>query len=253
MTSFSGRGRALVLHRYRCVETKAAHIGGQFDLAKMWTVKMKFVRGKLSGLSSIDKQPGNKQRFVQSVSVDSFFHRLSNASRVDERRNYTKHDVERRVFEKGFTSVYDLPDRKMLAFVKNRVTHMRALFPHRRPQVNPFLDKKGKPLVKIEKMTRSMTMTRYKVEAVTEDAVSFNINYQGSLGALQLMVCRFLNDNISAGCRIASNLWTSNVCTTSDTIHAGILDTHAYRQNCLGSDVRLFVPNDELSVSGDNV
>ncbi len=74
--------------------------------------------------------------------------------------------------------MYDLPDRKMLAFVKNRVTHMRALFPHRRPQVNPLLDKKGKPLVKIEKMTRSMTMTRYKVEAVTADAVSFNINYQ---------------------------------------------------------------------------
>ncbi len=117
-----------------------------------------------------------------------------------------------------------------------------ALFPHRRPQVNPFLDKKGKPLVKIEKMTRSMTMTRYKVEAVTEDAVSFNINYQGSLGALQLMVCRFLNDNISAGCRIASNLWTSNVCTTSDTIHAGILDTHAYRQNCLRSESCLSFP-----------
>ncbi len=56
------------------------------------------------------------------------------------------------------------------------------------------------------------------------------------------MVCRFLNDNVSAGCRIASNLWTSNVCTTSDTIHAGILDTHAYRQNCLRSESCLSFP-----------
>jgi len=101
----------------------------------------------------------------------------------------------------------------------------------------PFFEKKGKPLVKVEKMVKNITMTRYKTETANLDKISFNINYQGPLSTLQLALARFLNEN--GNCKILNKLWVSNVCTTLDSIHSGILNTHNYRSACLGNDDRM--------------
>ena len=136
----------------------------------------------------------------------------------------------------GFISVYDLKDYKSLAYVKNRVIHLTSMF--KRPMLKkPFFEKKGKPLVKVEKMVKNITMTRYKTETANLDKISFNINYQGPLSTLQLALARFLNEN--GNCKILNKLWVSNVCTTLDSIHSGILNTHNYRSACLGNDDRM--------------
>ena len=93
--------------------------------------------------------------------------------------------------------------------------------------------KKGKPLVKVEKMVKNMTMTRYKTDTSSNDTISFNINYQGPMSMMQLTLSRFLNENKPLGCNVLKSIWVSNVCTTLDSIHSGITNAHVYRQKCL--------------------
>ena len=183
-----------------------------------------------------------------SKSIDSFFNRLRTvcnwknpfASIIKEDK-VDRETITNIFEEKGFTSLYSLDERKLFAYVKNRVIHLIASF--RSPLYkNTVHEKKGKPLVKIEKMIRTMTISRYKTDTLNENDVSFNINFQGSISFLQLILSRFLNESKHLGCRFTSNIWTSNVCTTSDTIHAGILNPHVYREKCLKNNNHLSYP-----------
>lgn len=187
-----------------------------------------------------------KQFPVQGVkSIDNFFQTLCKVrsnkienTPVLEYKNMDQELFKRILEEKGFASLYTLEESNTLAYAKNRVVHLTASF-ECPPSKKPFHEKKGKPLVKIEKMIRTMTISRYKSDMFHDNTVSFNINFQGSLNVLQLILCRFLNENKSLGCAFTSKIWTSNVCTTSDTVHAGILNPHLYREECLNSDNHL--------------
>lgn len=181
-------------------------------------------------------------------SVDNFFkcvntiyrRKVENICNLAEDRIYTDR-LKANLEEQGFTSLYSLKDSNTLAYVKNRVVHLSASFkcPLFR---NAFHEKKGKPLVKIEKMIRTMTISRYKTDTLNDNEVSFNINFQGPINVLQLILSRFLNENKHLGCRFTSKVWVSNVCTTSDTVHTGILNPHVYREKCLKNNHHMSYP-----------
>jgi hypothetical protein len=146
--------------------------------------------------------------------------------------------LKRSLERNGFISIYDLKNHKTLAYVKNRVIHVTALCERPIPE-KPFYLKNGKKLVKLEKKDRSVTMSRYKSVVSGNGLVSFNLNYQGSIALLQLAIGRFLNENKAYGCKVLNNVYVSNVCTSSDTIHFGIQNSHSYRSNCLSNEARL--------------
>jgi hypothetical protein len=191
--------------------------------------------------------PSTKRQIKISESVmENFYYRLCRVENLCEKpiRNFEETDVQKLkeyIDRTGFASVYKLKDYKTLAYVKNRVVHLTATFKRPLPK-KPFFEKKGKKVAKIEKMTRILTITRYKSKLVNKNTVSFNVNYQGPISTMQLTLSRFLNENLDLGCQITKPVWVSNVCTTSDTIHSGILNTNAYRKECFRNHDRLTYP-----------
>jgi hypothetical protein len=175
---------------------------------------------------------------MNALSIENFITLLSKTERVTTGAfNSCESIVDKQILKEclertGFISIYDLKNYDSLAYVKNRVIHLTAMF--RRPiHRKPFFEKKGKPLVKVEKMVKNMTMTRYKTDMSSNNTISFNINYQGPMNTMQLTLTRFLNENKQLGCNISKHIWISNVCTTLDSIHSGITNAHVYRQKCL--------------------
>lgn len=183
-------------------------------------------------------QDQSKQVNAPLTTAESFVERLSKTMKVrlptqPTGCNFvTEQDLRQRLEETGFISVYDMENSNTLTYVKNRVVHLTAMFRGRVGR-KPFYEKKRKPLVKVEKMVKNITMTRYKTKMSSRGTISFNMNYLGSLGTLQLALSRFLNETKDKGCCIPKSLWVSNVCTTLDTVHSGILNTHIYRNKCL--------------------
>ena len=186
-----------------------------------------------------------KQHHVSVQSIDNFISHLSNVKTIQGRivpsssnASESPNQLLKRSLEKnGFISIYDLRDHKSLAYVKNRVIHVTATCKRPMPE-KPFYQKNGKKLVKLEKKDRTLTMSRYKSVVCQNGLVSYNLNYQGSIGLLNLAIGRFLNENKAYGCQVVNNVYVSNVCTTSDTIHFGIQNSHVYRTNCLNNEGR---------------
>lgn len=208
----------------------------QEDLVSLIQIHNTYVReGKCFACSEIPIPREESIKCIPIRSLEVFFEHLSevkrvsvDSSRTNRHETLSPESLKIEIEKSGFASVYDLKDYNTLAYVKNRVVHFTTTV--KRPFTSkPFYDKKGKRLVRIEKMVQGMTMTRYK----TDNIVSFNMNYQGPLSAVQLALCRFLNENKERDCKIVKSLWVSNVCTTLDTVHSGILNTHVYRRKCL--------------------
>lgn len=207
------------------------------DLLCLIQIHNTYVReGKCIDCNEIPIPRDESATCIPIQSLEKYVKRLSQTKRVsvvpsgftNRQQTMSIQTLRDEIEKSGFASVYDLKDYNTLAYVKNRVLHFTTTV--KQPfSSKPFYEKKGKKLIRIEKMVQAMTMTRYK----TDNTVSFNVNYQGPLSAIQLALCRFLNENTERGCRIVKELWVSNVCTTLDTVHSGILNTHVYRQKCL--------------------
>ena len=210
------------------------------DLVTLVRIHNAYVQqGKCNGLNILDipNLPKSNPN-IPGKSIESFMSLLSKTERLSTialkpcKANIHKQMLKECLERTGFISIYDLKDYDTLAYVKNRVIHLTTIFQkpmHRKP----FFEKKGKPLVKVEKMVKNMTMTRYKTDTSSNDTISFNINYQGPMCTMQLTLARFLNENKALGCKVLKPIWVSNVCTTLDSIHSGITNAHGYRQKIL--------------------
>lgn len=198
------------------------------------------------GLKEIPIPSSKRINTYSEGDVENLYHRLC---RVENLPDATPHFHEKMNVQKlkeyiertGFASVYKLKKHNTLTYVKNRVVHLTSTFkvPIRKKY---FFEKKGRKVAKIEKMTRTLTITRYKSNLGNENTVSFNVNYQGPISTMQLTLSRFINENLDNGCKFTKPIWVSNVCTTSDTIHSGILNTHVYRKECFRNHDQLTYP-----------
>lgn len=184
----------------------------------------------------------SKEIYKRYECLESFYEMLTRFCSVHSNsRSLQKETIKEHLEKTGFISLYDVPNSDALAYVKNRVVHFTASF-KKPPALKPRLGVKNKLLVTLEKVVKTMTITRYKTETFHDNNISFNVNYQGPLSHLQFMVCKFVNENVHLGCFLNSAFWVSNVCTTTDTVHAGIQNTHTYREQCLQDDSHLSYP-----------
>lgn len=145
--------------------------------------------------------------------------------------------IEDVLCEKGLTSLYDIPEDKVVAHVKNRVTRIATLFKRKTFQLSQI----GKKLVTVYLVNNKLTVSRYsRFPNYGDEIVSYNINWQGTVHRLYCLLIRFLNDNKHFGCQITNQIFVSNICTTTDTIHSGILNTHSHRTICQNNKQKVF-------------
>ena len=192
-----------------------------------------------TGLTLIAVPKTSRKCYSHQQYLFPFFDALTHCHQVKRfNRNLNDKSTHELLEKTGFISMYDIPESSTLAYVKNRVVHFTASF-KTAPTPNPMLVVKDKALIIPEKVVKTMTITRYKTETFHDNNISFNVNYQGSVSHLQFMISKFVNEYLHLGCQLNSEIWVSNVCTTSDTMHAGIQNTHTYRQECLQNQSRL--------------
>lgn len=217
------------------------------DLNNLVRIHNTFLRdGNCRSIETIPIFRISKKVRLPILVVENFYHRLCRPKEtpVMKSQNIETPDfcnIQQCIEKKGFASVYKLNDYYTMAYVKNRVMHLTATFQQPLSR-KPFLEKKGRKVARIEKMTRALTMTRYKSKFVNKNTVSFNVNYQGPASMMQLTLSRLLNENKSLGCHITKPVWVSNVCTTTDTTHSGILNAHVYRRECFQNSDRVTYP-----------
>ena len=196
-------------------------------------------KSAVNGLNLVAVPKASSKCYTRQQYLFPFYDALTHHHQAKRINRNLKEETTDEILEKtGFISMYDIPQSSTLAYVKNRVVHFTASF-KTAPIPNPMLVVKDKALIIPEKVVKTMTITRYKTETFHDNNISFNVNYQGSVSHLQFMISKFVNEYLHLGCRLNSDIWVSNVCTTSDTMHAGIQNTHTYRQECLQNQSRL--------------